>query len=86
MKSVRLDSRLESRLRRAAKASGLSESEVIRQGVEKRTDEILSGELDPKWDGIIAAVRSGGGRADRASQLFAEHVVRKHRKSLKRRS
>lgn len=41
MKSVRLGPALEGRLKRASRASNLPESEVIRQGVASRVDEIL---------------------------------------------
>ncbi|MGI8608250.1 MAG: hypothetical protein ACR2MY_03315 [Candidatus Dormibacteria bacterium] len=49
MKSVRLGVALESRLRRAAQAAQLPECEIIRQGVTRRVDEIVSVTV---WDQI----------------------------------
>lgn len=77
MKSVRLDPALETKLREAAKLEGVSESALIRQAIVQRCDAILSNRLDLRLADVIGIVDGGGGRAEHASEKFAE-MVRKH--------
>jgi predicted transcriptional regulator len=81
MKSVRLDARLQARLRQAARSIGVSESEVIRQAVSRRTGEILAGGLDQRLEGIVGAITSRGGRADQTGRRFTELLKRRDRRS-----
>ena len=59
MKSVRLGDRLEERLGRAAAAAHLPESEIIRQAVAKRVDEILGVTVYDQVKDLI--IHDGGG-------------------------
>ena len=72
MKSLRLDSELEQRLQRAAKATGESLSEFIRRAAAARADAVLVGDSDDDWSDVIGAVRGGGGRARRSGDAFGE--------------
>jgi Arc/MetJ-type ribon-helix-helix transcriptional regulator len=58
MRSVRLDEELENRLEEAARASGEPVSEIIREAVRRRCDEMLGGRLDrtgKAFTGLLAA-------------------------------
>ena len=85
MKSVRLDGDLETRLRRAAELTGVSESEFIRQAIDERATATLVGSLEDQLAGLVGAIRSEGGRAAAANQRFGE-LLRKRtgRKSASR--
>lgn len=78
MASVRLDSQLEARLERAARAAAMSQSEFIRDALSRRCDEILSGSLAEQLAPVIGIVASSGGRADRTGAAFRE-VLRRRR-------
>jgi hypothetical protein len=75
VKSVRLDPVLEKRLKRAAAASHLTESEIIRQGVEMQCDEILGTNLYEQIKPFIGTFRSSGEPvAERVSKVFGDMV------------
>jgi hypothetical protein len=70
MKSFRFSSELEKKLSRAAEYVGLTESELVRQTVTLRCDEILGGALDEVWASVVGSVKGGGGRARRTHDAF----------------
>jgi hypothetical protein len=72
MKSVRLDAVLEARLREAAKIAGVSESELIRQGIAKRCDEVFEQRLDRRLADVIGIVSSDVQLARRTGDAFRE--------------
>lgn len=76
MKSVRLDSHLEARLREAAHLAGVTESEFIRAAIEERSEATLAGVLESQLGGLIGAIRSNGGRAANAHQRYRELLKR----------
>lgn len=80
MKSVRLDSDLEARLERAARAVGSSQSEFIRSAVGRRCDEVLGGSLAERLEPVIGIIDSGGGRASQTGRTFKAILSRKRRK------
>lgn len=63
MRSVRLDDELEARLEQAAEASGQAASDIIRQGVRQRCDEILARSPRNDLAEFIGSVASGRSRA-----------------------
>jgi predicted transcriptional regulator len=60
MRSVRLDEELENRLEEAARASGEPVSEIIREAVRRRCDEMLGGRLDRRLADVIGVIGAGG--------------------------
>lgn len=80
VKSVRLGSELETRLKRAALAANVSESEFIRDAVARRCDEVLSESLAERLAPVIGIVSGGGGRADDTGAAFGRLVRRKRRR------
>ena len=85
MKSVRLDSDLEARLREAARLAGVSESEYIRAAIDERSKATLAGRLDSRLSGLIGVVRTRGGRAARAHERYRELLKRRSARTLKSR-
>jgi predicted transcriptional regulator len=79
VKSVRLDPGLQARLERAAQAVAQSQSEFIRQAVERRCEEVLGGSLAERLAPVIGIVHSTGGRAARTGEQFTQ-VVKGRRK------
>jgi hypothetical protein len=86
MKSVRLDADLQAQLRRAARATGVSESEFIRQAVADRSQEVLGDGLEELLGGLVGVVHSRGGRARQTSRRYVEVLRRKKLGGAKRRS
>lgn len=78
MKTVRLDAELEARLREAACAAGITESQLIREAIRARCDEILGNTLAVRLAPYIGIVHSGEGHADRAHQRFGELLAEEH--------
>jgi predicted DNA-binding protein len=70
MRSVRLDYELEARLEEAARVSGEPVSELIREAVRRRCDEVLGGRLDRRLADVVGAV-SGGGSSRKTGEAFA---------------
>ncbi len=70
MKSVRLDVELEERVRRAARALGISVPAFIRQALGKECDAILGDALDERLGDVIGVVCSDGGRARSTGAAF----------------
>ena len=84
MKSVRLGEELEARLRLAAERSGKTESEIIREGLAARCDELMGESLADRISDVIGSVRGdGSGWTRDAGGAYASSLLeaRKKRKS-----
>lgn len=83
--TVRLDRRLRERLRRAALATARSESELIREAVAGRCDEVLAGGRDEPLSDLIGAVRGdGSGYSRRTSAAFGQALAGEARRRRRR--
>jgi predicted transcriptional regulator len=80
VKSVRLDSDLEARLERAARATGMSQSEFLRHALANRCDEVLGRSLAEALAPVIGIVSSSGGRAANTGAAFRKLLKRKRRR------
>ena len=69
-KSVRFDPALEARLEQAARALGVSQSELIRDAVAKRCEEVLQPSLAERLRPIVGRIKSSGGRARDTGKAF----------------
>lgn len=78
MKSVRLERDLRARLRKAARAVGMTESAFIRDALVRRTEAVLSDRLDLRLVDVIGIGHGGGGQAERTGAAFTEIVRLKH--------
>ena len=76
-KSVRFDRQLESRLEKAAKALGLTQSEFIREAIAERCDHALSPPLAESLAPFIGRVKSAGGRACHTGAAFRRALGKK---------
>jgi len=76
-KSVRIDAQLESRLERAAGVLGISQSELIREAVAKKCEEVLGQPLVERLAPVIGKIKTSGGRARRTGVVFKEALARK---------
>jgi predicted DNA-binding protein len=80
MTSVRLDEALEARLEEAARLSGKSVSEIIRQAIEERCNEIIGQRLAHRLKDVAGVVRTGGGRARRTGRKLVEGLRKRSRR------
>ena len=76
-KSVRLDSNLESRLERAARVLGISQSELIREAVAKRCEEVVRPSLAVRLTPLIGLIKTSGGRARHTGMAFRRALAKK---------
>jgi predicted DNA-binding protein len=76
-KSVRFDRELESRLEEAAKALGLTQSELIRDAITKRCEQVLRPSLAKSLAPFIGRVKSAGGRARHTGAAFRRALGKK---------
>jgi hypothetical protein len=74
-KSARLDPELQDELERAAKALGVSQSELIRDAIARRCREVLGETLADRIAPVIGVVRGGGGRARNTGAAYVEALV-----------
>lgn len=72
MRSLRLDSQLDERVRRAATREGTSISEFLRRAAAERADRALSERGSDRLDDVIGVVHGGGGRARDTGDAFAD--------------
>ncbi len=79
MKSVRLDARIEARLREAARLARVTESRIIRDAVAKHTDAILANRLDYQMADLIGSVAGEKPTASRAHEAFGELLLKELR-------
>jgi Arc/MetJ-type ribon-helix-helix transcriptional regulator len=77
MRSVRLDDKLDERVRRAAAAEGESVSEFIRRAVTERAEQTLAGGTAGRLADVIGAVHGGGGRARDTGAAFKDMLARR---------
>jgi Ribbon-helix-helix protein, copG family len=77
VKSVRLDTDLAARLRKAAQVAGVSESEFIRCAIIERSDSILGQRPDLRLADVLGSVSGGGGRARQSGKRFTEVLKRR---------
>ena len=85
MPSVRFDERLSKRLAKAAKDSGLSVSQIIREGTEDRVAHLLGDTAAKRLADVIGKVRSGQKRSDKNhKQEYAEVMDAKFRRERRR--
>jgi len=80
MKSVRLGADLEIKLKRAADIAGVSESELIREGVEQRCEQVLGDTLAESLKHYIGVVSSGKHDSVDSERVFGEYVLQKQRR------
>ena len=79
MKSVRLDPELETKLRRAARALDVSQSQFIREALARRCHEVLGDTLAQRLAPVIGSVKSRGGRASNSGRAFRKLLAKRHR-------
>lgn len=81
MRSVRLDKHLDERVRQAAAAENVSVSEFLRRAVAERADRMLSGQPSERMADFIGQVQGDGtDSASRASEIWGDSVVERHRR------
>jgi len=80
-KSFRLDSGLEARLERAARAEGTSTSESIRRAIGQYCEQVLETTLASRLADVIGLGHGGGGRARRSGEAFRRGIRHRHRRS-----
>jgi predicted transcriptional regulator len=83
VKSVRLESDLETRLERAAQMEGVSESEFMRRAIAERVDLRLSDTLENRLEGILGTINSNRGHAAHAHERYRE-LLRERREKVKK--
>lgn len=76
-KSVRFDRRLASLLENAARELGISQSELIRDAIAQKCQEVLRPPLAESLVPFIGRVKSAGGRARRTGVAFRRTLVKK---------
>jgi hypothetical protein len=85
MRSVRLDDELERRLAEAAKLTNTPISEIVRDAIRQKCDQVLSDKLYPRIADIVGSV-SGNGKYDSrdTGRAFAEILLKKQAKWARR--
>jgi hypothetical protein len=76
-KSVRLDPELEALLERASRALDVSQSELIREALLRRCQEVLGPSLSERLQPVIGLIESSGGRASDTGAAFRQILARK---------
>lgn len=85
MPSVRFDERLSKRLAKAAKDSGLSVSQIIREGTEERVAHLLGDTAAKRLADVIGKVRSGQRRSSKSHrEEYTEAMDAKFRRDRRR--
>ena len=77
MKRMPMDDELQSKLRRAARASGMSQSEFVRDALVRRCAEVLGETLDHRLFSVIGVVKSSGGRSANPGEAFGRALRRR---------
>lgn len=77
MRSVRLGTQIESELEQAARASGTSASDLIRQGVRERCARILKARGADAWSAYVGSINVGGD-ARQSSREYGDDLVASH--------
>lgn len=76
-KSARLDPALQEELERAAKALGVSQSELIRDAIARRCREVLGDTLGDRIAPVVGSVDSRGGRARDTGAAFRQLLAKR---------
>jgi uncharacterized protein DUF1778 len=79
MLSLRMDTRLDERARRAAAVEGSSVSEFVRSAIAERADRTLAAQGSSRLDDVIGSVHGGGGQARRSGDAFADLLADRRR-------
>jgi hypothetical protein len=79
MRSLRLDTELDERIRRAAALEGSSISEFLRLAAAERAERTLSRGGSERLADVIGVVRGGGGRARDTGKAFADLLAERRR-------
>ncbi len=78
LKSVRLEPELRVRLRKAARQTGVSESQFIRDAIERRAHAVLSDSIAARLADVIGIAHGRGPSvAHRTGEAFTEILVEK---------
>jgi hypothetical protein len=85
VKSVRLDARIEARLREAARLARVPESRIIRDALARYTDAILANRLDYQMADLIGSIAGGQPTADRAHEAFEALLQQELRQEVRKR-
>ena len=76
-KSVRFDRKLESLLEDAARELGISQSQLIRDAITKKCQEVLRPSLAEGLGPFIGRIKSAGGRARHTGVAFRRTLEKK---------
>lgn len=79
MKTVRLSPDLQVRLQRAAEAAGMTESELIREAIARRCDEVLAQRLDLQLADVIGIGSGPPDLSGKTGQRFTRMLAGKKR-------
>jgi predicted DNA-binding protein len=79
-KSVRFNHELESLLKEAAQALGVSQSTLIREAIAEKCREVLRPPLSQNLAPFIGRIKSKGGRARNSGAAFKRVLVGKNSK------
>jgi Ribbon-helix-helix protein, copG family len=77
MRSIRLDDKLDTRVRQAAATEGASVSEFIRRAASERADHTLATGTSERLADVVGAVHGGGGQARDTGAAFADAVAKR---------
>ena len=84
---MRLDDNLQAKLKRAAQALAMTQSEFLRDALARRCDEVLGDSLEQRLAPVVGIVNSSGDRAahsrDRAAHsgpAFRAALARRRRR------
>ncbi len=77
MRSVRLGVQIESELEQAARVSGTSASDLIREGVRERCSRILRARTSDAWSAYVGSVNVGGD-ARQSSREYGDDLEASH--------
>jgi predicted DNA-binding protein len=76
-KSVRFNRELESLLEEAARTLGVSQSELIREAIAEKCQEVLRPSLAESLVPFLGRIKTSGGRARRTGAAFRRVLSRK---------
>lgn len=80
MRSLRLDSELDERVRRAAAVEGASISEFLRRAAAERAERTLSESSSERLADVVGVVQGGGGRARETGKAFADLLTERSKR------
>jgi len=74
---VRLDDEFEEMLRKASQALAMTQSEFIRDALQRRCREVLNETLADRLKPYIGTIESTGGRAEGSGKAFRRLLARR---------